>query len=74
MEPLGRPEIPDGGESGPGGVRDEVVGSLDNFGVDQNRDDGGEFLNGDIGGQVDPSFVQGLLDRAEKTRIGVVQA
>ena len=30
-------------------------------GGEQGRDDTGEFLNGDLGSQVDPDFVRGLL-------------
>ena len=74
MEPLVGPEVPDGGESGPGGVRDEVVISLDDFGGDQGGDDGGELLNGTVVWPSDPSIVKRLLDGPKESGRGLVQA
>ena len=74
MEPLGRPEIPNWREPGSGSVWDEVVVSLDDIWAEESGDDGGELLNGDFGGQVDPCFVQGFLDCPEEGGRGVVQA
>jgi len=74
MELLSRPEVPDGGKPGSSSVRDEVVVGLDDFGGEQNWDDSGDLLNGDFRRQVDPSVVQGLLDRPEEGGRRVVQA
>ena len=74
MEPLSRPEVPDGRESGSSGVRDEVVIGRDDFGGEQSGNDGQNFLNGDLVSHVDPSFVEGFLDRPEEFGIRMVQA
>lgn len=66
VEPLSRPEVPDGRESGSSGVLDEVVIGEDYSGGEQSGSEGGDLLDGDFVGQVDPSFVNGLLDRLEK--------
>ena len=73
-EPLVSPEVPDRRESGPSGVWDEVVVSLDDLGGEQSGDDGGDVLNGDFRSQVDPSIVQRLLDGPEESGGGIVQA
>ena len=74
MESLGRSEIPDGRDPRPGRIRDEVVISENDFGGHEGGDDRSDLLNGDFGRYVDPSCVQGLLDRAEEIRRDVVQA
>lgn len=74
LESLSRPKVPDGRETGPGSALDEVVVGLDDFWGEQEGDDGGDFLDCDVGSQVDPSFVNGLLDRPEKVWRRMVQA
>jgi len=74
LEPLSRPEVPDGREPRPSGVRDEVMIGLDDFGCEQGGDDGGDLLNGDVLRDVNPSLVNGLLDCRKKFWRSVVQA
>jgi hypothetical protein len=56
---LAGPEVSDERDPCPGGVWDEVVVSLDDFGGEQGGDDGSEALNNNFGSQVDQNRYSG---------------
>ena len=66
VETLGRPKIPDGREPRPGRIGDEIMISEDEVWREQGRGDSGNLLNGNLGSEGGPGFVQGFLDSLEE--------